>query len=66
MGKLTNFIERKEQSEEVKLITLILLRKFISVDYFTVLINSRKVSRSAREKELRHGKKFWRDFLNLY
>jgi hypothetical protein len=45
------------------LITLILLRKFIQTDFFTVLINSKKVARNAKEKELKHGKVFWREFL---
>lgn len=35
------------------------MRKFISVDYFTVMIHSKKVSKSAKLKELKHGKKLW-------
>ncbi len=26
------------------------------------MLNSRKVGQSAKEKELKHGKKFWREF----
>lgn len=56
VGKMKDFIGPDNEKNEIKFITLVLLRKFISTDYYTVLINSKKVARSAREKELKHGK----------
>jgi hypothetical protein len=61
-GKLRKFIENGKSHRDVRIVTLILLRKFVSIDFFTVMLNSRKVGQSAKEKELKHGKKFWREF----
>lgn len=41
------------------MITLILLKKFIHENLFVMLVHSKKVSVKSREKEMRHGKKFW-------
>ena len=45
----------KKRKSDSSVMTLILLRKFISVDYFTVIINSKKVAKSAVKITL-HGK----------
>lgn len=60
IGKFKKFLR---SNANVKLITLILFRKFISTDYFTVMIKSKKVMKSAKLKELKHGKKLWASLL---
>lgn len=61
IGKLKSFLRKKG---DASVITLILMRKFISTDYFTVMIHSKKVVKSAKLKELIHGKKLWMMLLN--
>ena len=60
---MKRFIDSDKEKIGVKLITLILLKKFIHENLFTVLVHSKRVSVKAREKELRHGKKFWNFFI---
>jgi len=63
VGKLKDFIELNQYNGEIKVVTLILLRKFIDTDFSTVILNDKKVPRQAKLKELKHGKIFWNDFI---
>ncbi len=64
VGRAKSFIELDNNKGGIKMITLILLKKFIHENLFAILVHSKKVSAKSREKEMRHGKKFWHFFVN--
>ncbi len=65
VGKLRNFIDLREQTQKDnwRQLTLILLRRFVYTEYPLVIINSKKVNKYAKEKELKHGKKLLMELL---